>query len=73
MKNYKTPDSIPVLKRTSNGIEDICFTDEDKANCLNDYFISVSTIDVQTSHVALQSEFYMINSQWYLLVELVSQ
>jgi len=45
MKNYKTHDSIPVLKRTSNGIEDIFFTDEDKANCLNDYFNSVSTID----------------------------
>ena len=45
MKTYKTPESNPVLNRTSNGIEDICFTDEDKANCLNDYFISVSTID----------------------------
>jgi len=45
MKNYKTHDSIPVLKHISNSIGDICFTDEDKANCLNDYFNSVSTID----------------------------
>ena len=45
MKNCKTPDSIPVHKRTSNGIEDICFRDEDNANCLSDYFISVSNID----------------------------
>ena len=28
---------------------------------------------VQTSHVALQSEVYLISSQWYLHVELVSQ
>ena len=45
MKTYKTPESNPVLNRTSNGIEDICFTDEDKANCFNDYFISVSNIE----------------------------
>ena len=29
MKNYKSPDSIPVLKRNVNGVEELCFTDED--------------------------------------------
>ena len=29
MKNYKSPNSIPVLKRNVNGVEELCFTDED--------------------------------------------
>ena len=41
MKNYKSPDSIPVQKRNVNGVEELCFTDEDKANCLNDFFLSL--------------------------------
>ena len=41
MKHYKTPDSIPAPKHITNGIEDICFTEEYRENCLNDYFISV--------------------------------
>jgi len=45
MKNCKSPDSIPVLKRNVNGVEELCFTDEDKANCLNDFCVSVSSID----------------------------
>ena len=40
MKNYKSPDSIPILKCSANGNEDV-----DKANCLNDFFTSVSTVD----------------------------
>ena len=45
MKNCKSPDSIPVLKRNVNGVEELCFTDEDKANCLNDFCVSFSSID----------------------------
>ena len=45
MKNYKSPDSIPVLKRNVNGVEELCFIDEDKSNCLNNFFVSVSSID----------------------------
>ena len=45
MKNYKSPDSIPVQKRNVNGVEELCFTDEDKANCLNDFVVSVSSND----------------------------
>ena len=45
MKNYKSPDSIPILKRNANGNEELCYEDVDKANCLNDFFTSVSTVD----------------------------
>ena len=45
MKNYKSPYSIPVLKRNVNGVEELCFIDEDKSNCLNNLFVSVSSID----------------------------
>jgi len=45
MKNYKSHDSIPILKRSANGNEELCYEDVDKANCLNDFFTSVSTVD----------------------------
>ena len=45
MKNYKSPYSIPVLKRNMNGVEELCFIYEDKSNCLNNLFVSVSSID----------------------------
>jgi len=35
MNNYKSPDSIPILKRSANGNEELCYEDVDKANCLN--------------------------------------
>ena len=45
-KNYKYAESLPVLKKVSNtGLEEFCFTDQDKANCLNDYFVSISNLD----------------------------
>ena len=49
MKNYKTVDSIPVLKRNVSNTVEYCFTDEEKANCLNDYFVSVSDLDDSNS------------------------
>jgi hypothetical protein len=45
MKNYKVPDTIPALKRTNAGIDELFFTDEEKANCLNEYFVSISNLD----------------------------
>ena len=45
MKNFKSADSIPVLSRKINGIDEYYFTDLEKANCLNEYFTSVSNLD----------------------------
>ena len=42
MKNYKSPDSIPILKCNAN--EELYYEDVD-ANYLNDFFTSVSTVD----------------------------
>lgn len=39
VQNYKSPNSIPVMKRTHSDTEEFCFSDEEKAY----YFISVST------------------------------
>jgi len=43
--NYKSPDSIPILKRNARGNEELCCEDVDKAHCLKDFFMSVSTVD----------------------------
>ena len=45
MKNVKSADSIPVLSRKINGTDEYYFTDLEKANCLNEYFTSVSNLD----------------------------
>ena len=45
MNNYKFPDSIPILKRSANGNEELCYEDVDKAYCFKDFFTSVSTVD----------------------------
>ena len=45
IKNNKHSDSIPILKTVTDNNETLNFTDEDKANCLNDYSCSISTID----------------------------
>ena len=45
-KSNKQPEGIPPLKNVSNTTEEtFYFKDEDKCNCLNDYFVSVSTTD----------------------------
>ena len=44
MNNYKSPDSIPILKRSANGNGELCYEDVDKATCLNDFFTSVSKV-----------------------------
>ena len=45
MKKFKSADSIPVLSRKINGIDEYYFTYLEKANCLNEYFTSVSILD----------------------------
>ena len=45
MKNFKSADTIPVLSRKTDGIHEYFFTDQEKANCLNEYFTSVSILN----------------------------
>ena len=45
IKNNNNSDTIPVLKTVINNTETLHFTDDDKANCLNDYFFSISSLD----------------------------
>ena len=45
IKSNKNSDTIPTLKTETDNTETLHFTDEDKANCLNDYFCSISTLD----------------------------
>ena len=45
MKNYKSIDTIPALHRNIDGTDEYYFTDQEKANCLNEYFTSVSNLD----------------------------
>ena len=37
--------SLPPLKTTSDGNVTYCYSDMEKAECLNDYFVSISTVD----------------------------
>lgn len=46
VKNNSKTSSIPPLKCTlQNGSSSFCFSDKEKAECLNDYFVSISTIN----------------------------
>ena len=46
IKSNKNAGKIPPLKPTSETGEEVyAFTDLEKANCLNDYFVSISTVD----------------------------
>ena len=46
VKNNKSESCIPPLRSTlSNGDNQWHFNDQDKANCLNDYFASISTVN----------------------------
>jgi len=63
MNNYKSPDSIPILKRSANGNEELCYEDVDKAYCvffsfswaycLKYFFTSVSTVDDSNNNLPL--------------------
>ena len=44
IKSNKNSETIPTLKTVINGQEKYSFTDQEKSNCLNDYFASVSTV-----------------------------
>ena len=45
MKNFKSVDAIPALHRNIDGTDEYYFTDQEKTNCLNEYFTSVSNLD----------------------------
>ena len=50
IKSNKNAEQIPPLKTTSQTGEEVyAFTDLEKANCLNDYFVSISTVDDSTA------------------------
>lgn len=51
MKNNKSTDSVPPLLTNVNGVETLFSTDEEKANCLNDFFASVSNLDDTNAHL----------------------
>ena len=53
MNNFKSADSIPVLSRNINGIDEYYFTNQEKANCLNEYFTSVSNLDDSNTNLPL--------------------
>ena len=41
----KKSDLIPILKSNSNNVEIFHYTDLEKAECLNEYFSSISNVD----------------------------
>lgn len=66
-KRNDTSSSIPILKTTcNNNIETYHYTDSEKANCLNDYFASISTVDdanVTLPHFVGKCESKLTNIQ----------
>ncbi len=45
MKDSKSSGTIPPLKSSDGNNDNIYFTDLEKANCLNNFFVSVSTVN----------------------------
>ena len=45
MKNFKSVDTIPALQLNIDATDEYYFTDQEKANCLNEYFTSISNLD----------------------------
>ena len=45
MKSFKSVDIIFALYRNIDGTDEYYFTDQENANCLNEYFTSVSNLD----------------------------
>ena len=58
--NKKT-ESVPVLKSVENDVEVFYYDDEEKAECLNKYFSSISTVD--ESSVSLPQFMLIANSE----------
>ena len=48
INNFKSSDSIPIIQNTNDGIEQLCFTDFETANYLNESFFSVSNTETST-------------------------
>ena len=77
MGNYNQLDSIPILKQTVNNVDEFYFTDEEKANCLNNHFTSVSELDDSNSQLPqfdlqTQSELSNIEIQQSLIEDIIS-
>ena len=51
IKKFKSADTIPVLSRKTDGIDEYFFTDQEKANCMNEYFTSVSILDDSSTNL----------------------
>ena len=50
IKSNRNAEQMPPLKTTSKTSEEVyAFTDLEKANCLNEYFVSISTVDDSTA------------------------
>ena len=49
IKTNSTSETIPVLKTYKNNTETFLNSDEEKAECLNEYLTSISTIDESTA------------------------
>ncbi len=45
VKENKACNNIPILKANIGNIEHLYFSDLDKANCLNNFFVSISTVN----------------------------
>ncbi len=45
VKENKTSNTIPTLKDNVGNIENFYFSDSEKADCLNNFFVSISTVD----------------------------
>ena len=63
MKSNKNCEIIPPLKvNLDNGEEKYFFSDIDKANCLNEYFISISSISPEKNNTELPHCFHKTNN-----------
>ena len=54
VKNKNTSDSIPPLITFSDGSRNVyCFSDEEKAECLNNFFTSIWNVDDSNTHLPI--------------------
>ena len=49
MNDNTKSNSIPILKTLVNNTETIHDSDEEKAGCLNNYFVSISTVEYSST------------------------
>lgn len=65
VKNNSNSGNIPpLISSTSQGQNTFCFTDTEKAECLNDYFTSISTVNDENAHLPMfeaKTNSYLLN------------